>query len=316
MIGFWVDGLGIPDVDFDIGESYAGLLPISSQPDEDREFYFWFFPSPNEAADKEILVWLNGGPGCSSLEGLLQENGPFLWQYGTFAPTPNPWTWVNLTNVIWIDQPIGTGFSTGQNNITTEAEMAAQFLGFWENFIDTFDLAGSRIFLAGESYSGQYVPQIASAMLDKNDTQLFNLNSTVIMDPLINNPVVLSEIFAASFLQDWQNLFALNSTTVAQVLNQSAACGYDSYIEQNFLYPPTSVLPTIPNADDSDEQCAVWELISDAAGAVNPVGQIPILEERTRQINARLTLILKKVLGSIPRGHDLSYALGCFGLAR
>ena len=82
---FAVNGSAIPDVDFDIGESYAGLLPISSAPNA-SELYFWFYPSVNSDADEEILIWLNGGPGCSSLEGILQENGPFLWQYGTFAP--------------------------------------------------------------------------------------------------------------------------------------------------------------------------------------------------------------------------------------
>ena len=76
-----VDGTAIPDVDFDIGESYAGLMPISNATDA-AELYFWFFPSSNPKAEKEITIWLNGGPGCSSLEGFLQENGPFLWQYG------------------------------------------------------------------------------------------------------------------------------------------------------------------------------------------------------------------------------------------
>lgn len=127
---FAVDGTKIPEVDFDIGESYAGLLPISSAKNA-SELYFWFFPSENPDAADEILIWLNGGPGCSSLEGLLQENGPFLWQYGTYKPVKNPYTWVNLTNVVWVEQPAGTGFSQ-QNGVpaaTNEIEVAEQFLG-------------------------------------------------------------------------------------------------------------------------------------------------------------------------------------------
>lgn len=217
------------------------------------------------------MIWLNGGPGCSSLEGLLQENGPFQWQYGTYKPVPNPWTWVNLTNVVWIDQPIGTGFSQGENNITTEAEMASQFLGFYRNFAQTFDLTGKNIFIAGESYSGQYVPHIASAMLDQNDTETFNLNSTMILDPLINSPVVLTEVFAANFLNDWQSTFSLNKTTVAQVQNMSIECGYQSYIEDNLLFPPKGPLPPIPDASGTDPNCAVWETIADAVAIVNPV---------------------------------------------
>lgn len=107
---FAVNGTGIPEVDFDIGESYAGTLPINSNSTENA-LWFWYFPSENSAADDEIVLWLNGGPGCSSLDGLLQENGPFLWQSGTYSPIENPWSWTNLTNMVWVDQPIGTGFS-------------------------------------------------------------------------------------------------------------------------------------------------------------------------------------------------------------
>lgn len=146
-----VDGTAIPDVDFDIGESYAGLLPISSAPNS-SELYFWFYPSANPQAEDEILIWLNGGPGCSSLEGILQENGPFLWQYGTFKPVKNPYTWVNLTNVVWIEQPAGTGFSQkrGTPAATNELEVAEQFLGFWKNFVDTFGLHNRKVYIAGE----------------------------------------------------------------------------------------------------------------------------------------------------------------------
>jgi len=89
-----------------------------------------------------VEVWLNGGPGCSSLEGFLQENGPFLWQYGTYLPVKNNWAWSNLTNVVWVEQPAGTGFShVGSDGAPkNEVESAAQFLGFFKNFMDTFAL--------------------------------------------------------------------------------------------------------------------------------------------------------------------------------
>lgn len=91
---FEVDGNSIPDVPFDIGESYAGLLPISGNAGETRELFFWFFPTTNEMKTEEFAIWLNGGPGCSSLSGLLTENGPFTWESGTLAPVSNPYTWV------------------------------------------------------------------------------------------------------------------------------------------------------------------------------------------------------------------------------
>ena len=58
---FVVNGTGIPDVPYDIGESYAGLLPISDAADETRELFFWFFPTTNPVCAEEVVIWLNGG---------------------------------------------------------------------------------------------------------------------------------------------------------------------------------------------------------------------------------------------------------------
>jgi carboxypeptidase D len=92
---FSVNGTAFPDVPFDIGESYAGLLPISDDPAETRKLFFWFFPSTQAETKEEVVIWLNGGPGCSSLSGLLTENGPFTWEAGTLAPVQNAYSWNN-----------------------------------------------------------------------------------------------------------------------------------------------------------------------------------------------------------------------------
>lgn len=177
-----MNGSALPEVDFDIGESYAGTLPISSNASDNNVLFFWFFPTENPAGLKDITIWLNGGPGCSSMAGLLQENGPFLWQTGTYAPVPNPYSWTNLTNMIWVDQPIGTGFSQGTDLVNSEVDVANQFKGFWKNFVDTFSLQDYNVYVTGESYAGQYVPYISSAMLDTNDTEYFNVKGIQIID--------------------------------------------------------------------------------------------------------------------------------------
>lgn len=144
---FKVDGNAIPETGFDVGESYAGLLPISANANETRKLFFWFFPSSNPAATDEIAVWFNGGPGCSSLSGLLTENGPFTWQAGTLAPVLNPYSWSNLTNMVWVEQPVGVGYSQGTPNIMNEKQLATEFMGFWKNFVNTFKLQNKKMYI-------------------------------------------------------------------------------------------------------------------------------------------------------------------------
>lgn len=195
---FVVDGTKIPDVAFDIGESYAGLLPISDKANETSELYFWFFPSTNPAAKDEITIWFNGGPGCSSLSGLLTENGPFLWQEGTIAPTPNSYSWTNLTNMVWVEQPVGVGYSQGTPDIYNEVQLGEQFVGFWKNFIKTFGMEGYKMYITGESYGGYYVPYVADAFIKQNDCEYFNLSGVAINDPIIGDGTAQQDVVIVS----------------------------------------------------------------------------------------------------------------------
>ncbi|EGO60563.1 hypothetical protein NEUTE1DRAFT_57101 [Neurospora tetrasperma FGSC 2508] len=272
---FAVDGKNIPDVDFDVGESYAGTLPISQDPEEKSELFWWFFPSTNPAAKKEILIWLNGGPGCSSLEGFLQENGPFLWQYGTYKPVKNPWSWHTLTNVIWVEQPVGTGFSTGNVTATSEEDVAAQFMGFWKNFIDTFAMQGYKVYITGESYAGLYCPYIASAFLDANDKTYYDMSGLMIYDPVISWDEVAEQVPVVQFTEYWSGLFPFNDTFRAHIKSVDAKCGYSDFVSQYLVYPPKGLQPSkLPGTDKTgttrDECWGLFYEIFDAILLLNP----------------------------------------------
>lgn len=86
----------LPDVHFELGEMYSGFMPIR----ENDSLFYIFQPKIGEPSD-DLTVWLNGGPGCSSMQGFLQENGRFTWQPGTYEPVINEYSWVNLTNMLW-----------------------------------------------------------------------------------------------------------------------------------------------------------------------------------------------------------------------
>ena len=97
----------LPDVPFDVGELYAGLIPINYT-NTSNALFFIFQPTIGEPVD-EVTIYLNGGPGWSSFESFFQETGRFMWQAGTFAPVENPYSWVNLTNMLWYVKTFGEG---------------------------------------------------------------------------------------------------------------------------------------------------------------------------------------------------------------
>ncbi|KAH8646601.1 Alpha/Beta hydrolase protein [Tricladium varicosporioides] len=265
---FAVNGSALPEIDFNIGESYAGTLPISSNKADPNQLWFWFFPSSNPAAKKEITIWLNGGPGCSSLDGLFQENGPFLWQSGTF-PVANPYSWTNLTNVVYIDQPVSTGFSPGNITVHDEHDVATQFMGFWKNFIDTFHMQGYKVYITGESYAGQYIPYIASGMLDANDTKYFNVKGVQINDPSINDDNVMIYAPLTPALLKYNNVIGLNESYIANITARAASCGYTDFFDKwTTEFPPSGKIPSAP--DYRQPGCDLYDDVYNAAYYVNP----------------------------------------------
>ncbi|KAL1311839.1 hypothetical protein AAFC00_001914 [Neodothiora populina] len=269
---FAVNGTGIPEVDFDVGESYAGTLSVNGNSSNPNQLFFWFFPSENPLASDEITIWLNGGPGCSSLDGLLQENGPFLWQSGTYKPFPNSYSWTNLTNMVWIDQPIGTGLSPAApgapEQIFDEHDVARLFMGFWKNFIKTFDMEHNKVYITGESYAGQYIPYIAEAMLDTNDTKYYNVKGIQINDPSIGDDGALIYAPAVPMLNKYSNIFNLNDTFMTEINERYESCGYKAFNEKALTFPPAGPLGAAP--DPSVEGCDVYDDILSAAILVNP----------------------------------------------
>ncbi|KAK4082263.1 uncharacterized protein Triagg1_2075 [Trichoderma aggressivum f. europaeum] len=244
---FAVNGTGIPEVDFDVGESYAGLLPISNKTDEKDNMFFWFFPTVNEEHkdDKEIVIWLSGGPGCSSLVALLQENGPLSWQPGTLKPKSNPWSWHLLTNVVWIDQPIGTGFSEGKPSIIDEDELAVQFMGFWRSFVDVFGLHGWRVYIATESYGGYYGPYISSHFIDANDTDHYNVAGLIIYDGFLTEKAVHFSVPVLPYLSRHQFELPLDDNELSRVRTISEECGFDEFYDRYLTFPPSGMQPAI-----------------------------------------------------------------------
>ena len=102
-------------------------------------------------------VWLNGGPGCSSLDGLAKENGPFVFPGNNSNPQKNANSWTKLGNVLYIDQPVGAGYSGGSVEATTNAQVTQAFVSWLGSFYNIFpEMKSKKTYLTGESYAGIY----------------------------------------------------------------------------------------------------------------------------------------------------------------
>jgi len=269
---FSVNGTNFPEVPFDIGESYAGLLPISDDPDETRKLFFWFFPSTQAETQEEVVIWLNGGPGCSSLSGFLTENGPFTWEAGTLAPVQNPYSWNNLTNMLWVEQPVGVGYSQGEPNISDEVELGNEFRGFYKSFVDLFGLYNWKVFITGESYAGFYVPYIADSFIEANDNKYWNLAGISINDPIIGDETMQQMVVALPYVEYWQNLLYLNESFMERARERQKECGYEDYLKTYFTFPPPEEnAPVLPDPYNSENYtCDMLDNLYGAILQVNP----------------------------------------------
>ena len=89
--------------------SYSGMLTVSPT----KALHYIFVESLNDPVNDPVVIWFNGGPGCSSLLGFMQENGPFVIDDNSTVIIENPHPWNGMANMLYIESPAGVGFSVG-----------------------------------------------------------------------------------------------------------------------------------------------------------------------------------------------------------
>ena len=151
-------------------ETTEGVYQASGYGDiaEDESVWFWYFASRNDPENAPLTLWFNGGPGSSSEIGLFQELGPCRINNDSSSVTLNPWSWNTNSNLLFIDQPIGVGFSHGTTRVGSSKEAAADVWTFLQLFLSDskFEaLKDNELAIWTESYGGHYGPTFASYVL-------------------------------------------------------------------------------------------------------------------------------------------------------
>jgi len=165
----------------------TAYVKVSGDDEPERELFYWFVESAGDPDTDPLLLWTNGGPGCSGLSGFLTEMGPFRPEVGGRGLVPNPHAWTDFANMIFIEQPAGVGFSVieEQDAYTyTDAKAAADMWTLVKKFVALHPQFKSRPFyLTAESYGGHYLPTTALHIVKHNQGEV-NFQGFAVGNPL------------------------------------------------------------------------------------------------------------------------------------
>lgn len=186
--------------------SYSGFLTVDE--DHNSNLWFWFFPaegtthiydddkgtddydyaeyeyeekirSERETDKTPLILWLQGGPGASSLFGLFTECGPFFVKDDGVNIEANKYSWHKKYSIIFIDNPVGTGFSfTDEEGYASNVtQVSKQLYNGMVQFIKLFPwLQEVPLYIVGESFAGKYIPGIGYEIHEQNKESYFKIN--------------------------------------------------------------------------------------------------------------------------------------------
>ena len=173
---------------------FSGYLPTNSTPllPSDGSIHYMFLESLGNASSDPVVLWLNGGPGCSSLFGLFQEIGPYLLNGTRFQK--NVYSWLNNASLLVFESPFGVGYSYNTTNVSyAENDTAVYNYNALLNFFQAFNNYKNLSFwITGESYAGMFIPFLSSLILNNTAKNHINFkgimvgNGVMITDPYFN----------------------------------------------------------------------------------------------------------------------------------
>ncbi|RWR75418.1 serine carboxypeptidase II-2 [Cinnamomum micranthum f. kanehirae] len=171
---------------------YSGYVTVNK--DSGRALFYWFFEAVGDPSSKPLVLWINGGPGCSSIGyGVAKEIGPFHVNPDGKTLYLNPYSWNKVANVIFLDSPIGTGFSYSNNTqdllSNGDERTATDSLEFLKKWLERFpQYKGRDFYIVGESYAGHFVTQLVQRIVTSNiGENSINLKGFMLGNPLIDD---------------------------------------------------------------------------------------------------------------------------------
>ena len=146
---------------------FSGYIQLSGT---EKQIHYWLVEA--EIPDAPLVFWTNGGPGCSGLIGFMTEQGPFRPDEAGLIQ-PNEYAWNKVANMVFLEQPVGVGFSYSNNKDDYKIgddQAAKDNLATIRGFLTRFpQFAESPLYITSESYGGHYMPTLANEIINYND---------------------------------------------------------------------------------------------------------------------------------------------------
>ncbi|RPD60985.1 alpha/beta-hydrolase [Lentinus tigrinus ALCF2SS1-7] len=242
----------LPNITWPLSRQYAGNIPVDRVGHPNNTLFFWgvehsngsLTTSANDTGNEPWGIWLNGGPGSSSLLGFGFENGPIRLSPRGSRVTQNNYTWANLVDYFWIDQPIGVGWSTADEdgNVRDEDEVGRDFMGFLKNLVKVFPSLKTRpLYLTGESYAGTYIPYIMKTYFGMENPPV-TIAAFAIGNGVLGSEAVYFAVPTVTILETYPQLIGYDPAVFEYFREQEHLCGYDL----NLIYPQVSgIFPSL-----------------------------------------------------------------------
>lgn len=157
-------------------EIYAGYVTVSEE--NGRELFYYFVKSERNPANDPLLLWLEGGPGCTAFTGFAYEIGPMSFDLNNKSGNlpkliPNPHSWTKVSNIIFLDSPVGTGFSysnTTTDYMTGDFKAVSDIHTFLVKWFEAFpEFLSNPFYVGGESYCGYTIPMVVQEIANGNE---------------------------------------------------------------------------------------------------------------------------------------------------
>ncbi|MFS8022344.1 putative peptidase S10, serine carboxypeptidase, alpha/Beta hydrolase [Helianthus anomalus] len=180
------------DLPFTLETGYVGV----GKGDE-AELFYYFVESQRNPHQDPLLLYLTGGPGTSAILPFFYQIGPLQFEYTNASRSDvklevNPYSWTKTANIIFIDLPVGTGFSyvkrwesSKKNSDSLVARHANEFMRKW--LMDHPTFLNNPFYIAGISYMGLIIPRVVSKIYGGNKrgvTPELKLKGFLIISPL------------------------------------------------------------------------------------------------------------------------------------